>query len=68
MALNSAGSTVDPKSGELLGARYGLGDEFDHLRTPKKEELRAWLETERTPPALNTTLAVIVTDVRLAKH
>ena len=68
VALNSAGSTVDPRSGELLGARYGLGNEFAHLHTPKTEELRAWLETERTPPQLNTTLAVIVTDVRLAKH
>ena len=68
VALNSAGSTVDPKSGELFGARYGLGDEFGHLHAPKKDELRTWLETERTPPALNTTLAIIATDVRLAKH
>ena len=68
VALNSAGSTVDPKSGELFGARYGLGDEFDHLRAPKKDELRTWLEIERTPPQLNTTLAIIATDVRLAKH
>ena len=68
VALNSAGSTVDPKSGELFGARYGLGDEFDHLHAPNKDELRTWLEIERTPPQLNTTLAIIATDVRLAKH
>ncbi len=68
VALNSAGSAVDPKTGELFGARYGVGDEFDHLRTPKPDEVRAWLETERTSPSLNTTLAIIVTDVRLAKH
>jgi putative pantetheine hydrolase len=68
VALNSAGSTIDPKSGELFGARYGIGDEFEHLRAPKKDDLRAWLETEKTQPQLNTTLAVIATDVRLAKH
>ncbi|MFM8711933.1 MAG: P1 family peptidase [Actinomycetota bacterium] len=68
VALNAAGSPIDPKSGELFGARYGVGDEFEGLRTPTKTEVAAWLETPRTPPPLNTTLAVIATDARLSKH
>jgi putative pantetheine hydrolase len=68
VAVNSAGSTIDGKSGELLGARHGIGDEFGHLRVPDVEELQRWSSTKRTPPSLNTTLAVIATDVRLTKQ
>lgn len=68
VALNAAGSPIDPKSGELFGARYGVLDEFDGVRTPNRNEVSAWLDTPRTPPPLNTTLAVIATDVRLSKH
>ncbi|MEY4400994.1 MAG: hypothetical protein RL072_859 [Actinomycetota bacterium] len=68
VALNSAGSPIDPRTGELLGSRYGVADEFAHLKVPRAEELEAWLRRPRIPPPLNTTLAIIATDVRLTKH
>jgi len=68
VALNSAGSTVDPKTGELFGSRYGLADEFAGMKAPRAQELDAWSSRPRTPPPLNTTLAIIATDVRLTKH
>jgi len=68
VALNSAGSPIDPKSGTLFGSRFGIGAEFDAVRTPSDREVREWLDTPRIPPPLNTTLAVIATDAPLAKH
>ena len=67
VALNSAGSPIDQKDGTLLGARYGISDEFQFLRTPSTDEVRTWRETPRVPPPLNTTLTVIATDARLTK-
>jgi putative pantetheine hydrolase len=68
VALNSGGSPVDPRTGELWGANRGLGDEFAGLRRPSAADLRAYLALPPLAPPLNTTLAVIVTDARLAKH
>jgi putative pantetheine hydrolase len=34
VAVNAVGSAVDPRTGELYGARFGLGDEFAHLTSP----------------------------------
>lgn len=68
VALNAAGSPIDPKSGELFGARYGVGDEFAAQRTPDTEEVAKWRDTPRPQAPLNTTLAIIATDVRLTKH
>jgi putative pantetheine hydrolase len=66
-AVNSGGSPVDPRTGELYGARYGLPGEFAAARRPSRAELRAHLAIEWKPPALNTTLVVVATDARLTK-
>ncbi|HWL44381.1 MAG TPA: P1 family peptidase [Ilumatobacter sp.] len=66
VALNSAGSVVDPASGRLWGADRGLPGEFA-VRRPKAAEARAFRELPRDPHPLNTTLAVVATDAELTK-
>ncbi|GBL21918.1 uncharacterized aminopeptidase Mb1368, partial [Acidimicrobiaceae bacterium] len=68
VALNSAGSTVDPKSGELFGARYGLGDEFEHLRAAKKRRATNLARNRANTTTTKHYARIIATDVRLAKH
>src|SRR5689334_5395055 len=41
VALNSFGAPHDDRTGELLAARYGLGDEFAHVGVPTAAELDA---------------------------
>jgi putative pantetheine hydrolase len=70
VVLNSGGSPVDPATGELLGARWGLPGEFAALRRPSRAELRAFLDLPWPPrpeQPTNTTLAVVVTDAELTK-
>ncbi len=67
VACNAAGSTVDPATGELAGARVGLPGEFDHLRPPARVELDAHLAAAEGDASLNTALAVIATDATLSK-
>jgi putative pantetheine hydrolase len=67
VVLNSGGSPVDPATGELWGARYGLPGEFAELRRPRAGEVRAFRELRFGPPPMNTTLAVVATDARLSK-
>lgn len=67
VAANPGGSPVDPRTGLLYGARYGLPGEFDHLRRPSRAELRSYVEDPPMRPPLNTTLAVVATDARLDK-
>ena len=58
VVLNSGGSPVDPSTGELWGARYGIGDEFAALRKPSSRVTsprsgrspgRLWRPTRRSP-------------------
>src|SRR5690606_41096559 len=37
VVVNAAGSVLDPGSGRLAGARYGLPGEFDRLREPRED-------------------------------
>jgi putative pantetheine hydrolase len=67
VAANPGGSPVDPATGELWGARYGLPGEFAHLRRPARAEARAYVADPPMRPPLNTTLAVVATDARLDK-
>ncbi len=67
VVVNSGGSPVDPTTGELWGARHGLGAEFAELRRPLRREVAAFRRLEFTPPTMNTTLAVVATDARLTK-
>ena len=67
IVLNSSGTGIDRRNGELWGTRYGLDDEFGHLRIPKRSDVESFaaLMAKRWP--LNTTLAVIATNVTLDK-
>ncbi len=63
MVVNSHGTTVDPSTGALLGARFGLRSEFGTLRP-----IPATDDAGGPPPgALNTTIGVVATDVALTK-
>jgi L-aminopeptidase/D-esterase-like protein len=64
VVVNAAGSTVDPRTGELYGARFGVAGEFDSLRPPVSA-----LPAPSVPPTTGraTTLAVLATDVTLTK-
>ncbi|NYG07210.1 putative pantetheine hydrolase [Phycicoccus badiiscoriae] len=74
VALNSFGAPYDERTGELLAARHGLGDEFAHVGTPSVDELdaardRAAAAYEGQPvrPGMATTIGVIATDATLTK-
>ena len=61
--VNAVGSCVDPLTGGLYGAHFGLPGEFDENTVS-----RPGLELpERPPPSLSTTLVVVATDVPLPK-
>ena len=77
VALNSAGSTVDPKTGELFGSRYGLADEFAGVKAPRAQELDArflQLKTQAAeavqllPQAPDELAAPVPTTVPLAER
>ncbi|MBO0748797.1 MAG: P1 family peptidase, partial [Acidimicrobiaceae bacterium] len=74
VAVNSGGSVVDPRTGELYGARYLLPGELPDLRPPTPAALEAALEAARHDgpsgprPGGNTLLAVVATDAAIAKH
>jgi L-aminopeptidase/D-esterase-like protein len=67
VVANSAGSAVDPRTGELYGVRCALPGEFPSVEVGDAalDELQA----APRPPALGaaTTLAVVATDVTLDK-
>ncbi|MEX2626843.1 MAG: P1 family peptidase [Ilumatobacteraceae bacterium] len=67
VALNPSGLTFDPATGELLGTRHGLPGEFEHVRRPRRAEVRALRAELETTGRLNTTLVVVATDARLDK-
>jgi L-aminopeptidase/D-esterase-like protein len=72
VVLNAAGSAVDPATGELYGARFGLHDEFAELVPPAPGRLAAareagLLRTVLDGPLRATTLAVLATDLTLSK-
>lgn len=64
VAVNSFGSVVNPKTGELLGAYLGIGDEFSPL------PLTSVLSAGAIQPPLpigNTTIGVVATNLDLTK-
>lgn len=65
VVVNSAGSAVDSKDCSLLGARYGIGDEFNGLKIPKKKACKR--SQAKDGQDLNTTIAVVATNVPLEK-
>jgi putative pantetheine hydrolase len=74
VVVNSHGSCVDPHTGELYAARFGLAGEFSHLRLPDPDEVleaRAAAERAAIPGvprfALATTIGVVATDASLTK-
>ena len=75
LAVNSAGSPVDPRTGELYAMRFGLGEEFDHVGVPDPAELEECLAraaaaaaaSGRRGPGLATTIGVVATDATLTK-
>jgi len=67
-AVNAVGSVADHRTGLLYGAQFGLPGEFDWLRPPSPDELRAGaarLDPRARP--LNTTIGVVATDASLTK-
>ena len=65
VALNAAGSPVDPLTGGLLAAS-AVPDERRRPRTPSPVEHEAALARATTAAPRNTTLAVVATDARLS--
>ncbi len=68
VAVNAAGSTLDPTTGLPWALDRCLPGELPGLRRPSRSELRAHLATPVGPLPLNTTLAVVATDAPLARH
>ncbi|ANH37867.1 Peptidase family S58 [Nocardioides dokdonensis FR1436] len=74
VVANPLGSCVDPQTGELYAARFGLGAEFSALRAPDEAELLEALRRAETrtaasgqPSTLATTIGVVATDATLTK-
>ena len=77
VVVNSFGSCVDPATGELYAARFGLPGEFDRLLVPDVAEVAAARATGDAKagasglgglgPALATTIGVVATDATLSK-
>lgn len=67
VVVNAAGSVLDDRTGELWGARLGLGEEFGRRRRPARAEVAAFAADPTRGAPFNTTLAVIATDARLSK-
>jgi L-aminopeptidase/D-esterase-like protein len=74
VVVNAAGSCVDPLTGELYAARFGLPGEFTHLLPPDAEEVeaaRTAADAAARPGgpryALATTIGVVATDAILTK-
>jgi putative pantetheine hydrolase len=63
VVVNSVGSTADPATGELYGARFGLPGEFGGLTVPTEGPLPEL----GSVPALATTIGVVGTDALLTK-
>lgn len=75
-AVNALGSAVDPRTGELYAARFGLDGEFPPMGPADQEELaearrlareRAEQTGSPTPYAMATTIGVVATDATLTK-
>lgn len=69
VAVNARGSTVEARTGRLLGANMALPGEFADLRDPDPSEAE---RAKRMPPplpriGLNTTIAVVATSAELTK-
>jgi putative pantetheine hydrolase len=75
LVVNPVGSTVDPGTGELYAARFGLDGEFAALAMPSDVDVRAARERASALPGpaaaqqavLATTIGVIATDATLTK-
>jgi putative pantetheine hydrolase len=77
VVVNASGSCVDPLTGELYAARFGLPGEFSELLLPDPDEVaaaRAAAEAAVSPggrngggAALATTIGVVATDAILTK-
>lgn len=65
VVANAFGSAVDPATGELYAARFGLPGEFDTLRPHPAPPAQQDVET--FDPGRATTLALIATDATLTK-
>ncbi len=70
VVANAFGSALDPSTGELYAARFGLPGEFDSLQprpAPATPGKPAWPEAKEVLPGRATTLAIIATDATLTK-
>jgi L-aminopeptidase/D-esterase-like protein len=68
--VNAFGSAVDPRTGELYGARHLLPGELPGLRAPAAADLAAAKEEaarSQSGPSLATTIGVLATDAALTK-
>lgn len=67
--INSVGRTLNPQDCSLMGAPWGIGDEFAGLKAPTTVEC---FPPPATPaaadsPSMNTTIALVATDANLEK-
>jgi L-aminopeptidase/D-esterase-like protein len=74
VVCNAAGSPVDPRSGDLLGARIMLEEDFPGLSTPtrsERESLMSVVDAHRpsrgAPMTTHTSIGVVATNATLTK-
>ncbi|MEO8827234.1 P1 family peptidase [Lapillicoccus sp.] len=71
VAVNSAGSPVDPHTGALYAVRWGVEGEFDAVGEPSMQDLEAARNRAAAQrpggPGMATTIGLIATDATLTK-
>jgi len=74
VVVNAVGSCVDPATGELYAARFGLPGEFSSVIAPSPNDLSLAREAGEVAPSmpdlttsLATTIGVVATDATLTK-
>lgn len=69
VVINSVGKTLNPQDCSLMGAAWGIGDEFAGLKAPDAAEatLADCPKAAEASDSLNTTIAIIATDANLEK-
>ncbi len=65
VVCNAVGSPIDPGSGRPWGADRLLPEDGPRIGRPRAAERAALLAAAAAPPALNTTIGVVATDLAL---
>lgn len=65
--VNSVGKATNPQDCSLIGAAWGIGNEFAGLKAPTAQECFGAAGSTAASPSMNTTIALVATSANLEK-